>query len=292
MKATTLFCLLAGVLPSLIRPATVQAQCVFDPVVTGNLLVCPETSTILSTQSYDAYQWYRRSYPNGTAEPISGATDSVLSVHHLETPVYISVLATKDGCSEQSPEVLVDGLVFLPVTVQSLGTFDIGNNGEHIICLGDTVFFVLSLPYTLNIQWYNGPDPIPNANNDTLVVTAPGNFSVTASPGDCPNYMTSLGLQIQVVWGNTPGCTTGTGAPLDPALAAVMPNPVRSSLLVAIDAAGPVDLTLFNAVGQAVRHQKFAVSTELHTYDLPNGVYTLHLQTGQGYLLRQVVVQH
>ncbi len=268
------------------------AQCSFDPTVTGDLLVCPESATTLGTQQYESYQWYRRTYPNGTTEPIQGATGPSLSVDYLETPVYISVAATAGGCTEQSPEVLVDGLAFLPVTVQSSGEFDVGPNGEHIICAGDTVFFILMLPYTRNIQWFDGPNEIAGATNDTLLVTQPGNYWVTASPTECPNYLASLGLQIPVIWGSTPGCTTSIGDPANPDIGAViMPNPARESLLVGVDIADPVQLTLFNTLGQIVRQETFSVSTELHTFDLPVGVYTLVLQANTARLARQVVVQ-
>ncbi|MCB9329969.1 MAG: T9SS type A sorting domain-containing protein [Lewinellaceae bacterium] len=268
------------------------AQCSFDPTVSGNLLVCPESATMLTTQQYDSYQWYRRPYPDGAAEPIQGATGPSLSVDYLETPVYISVAATQGGCTEQSPEVLVDGLAFLPVTVQSSGEFNIGPNGEHIICAGDTVYFMIMLPYTRNIQWYDGLNEIAGATDDTLVVTQPGNYWVTASPTDCPNYMASLGLQIPVIWGSTPGCTTSVGDPADSGMdAVIMPNPARESLLVGVDIAGIVHLSLFNSLGQIVRQESFSVSTELHTSDLPVGVYTLVLQANVVRLARQVVVQ-
>jgi len=268
------------------------AQCTFNPTVTGNLLVCPESATTLGTQPYDVYQWYRRSYPNGTATPIAGATGPTLAVTADETPVYISLLATQGGCSEQSPEVLVDGLAFLPVTVLSDGQFSIGPNGEHVICAGDTVYFVALLPYTINFQWYDGPDPIPGAQDDTLVVTQPGNYWLTASPGECPNYTASLGLEISVVWGDSPGCTpTSVTDPGDPFEAVVMPNPAQESFLIGVDVPGVIRLSLFNALGQEVRNATFSVSAEVPTHDLPAGTYVLALQHESGRLTRQVVVQ-
>jgi hypothetical protein len=268
------------------------AQCPFDPTVQGNLLVCPEAATTLNTQQYDSYQWYRRAYPNGTSEPISGATNNTVSVDYTETPVYISVLATQGGCSEQSPEVLVDGLAFLPVTVQSTGTFQIGPNGEQIICLGDTIYQIVMLPYTINIQWYNGANAIAGAHDDTLVVTQPGNYWLTASPTECPNYTASLGVQIPVIWGTSPGCTSSVETPDYPKIGAILlPNPARESLLVGVDVSGTVQLRLFDALGRTVRQQEFAVSTEVPTHDLPPGVYTLLLKAAAGSVAKQLVVR-
>lgn len=268
------------------------AQCPFDPTVTGNLLVCPQAATTLSTQPSDSYQWYRRSYPNGTAMPISGATGPTLEVVADDTPVYISVRTTQGGCSEQSPEVLVDGLAFLPVTVLSDGEFTIGPNGEQVICVGDTVFLVALLPYTINFQWYNGQDSIPGAQDDTLVVTQPGNFWLTASPGECPNYTASLGLEIPVIWGDTPGCTpTSVTEPAPPFEAVVMPNPAQESFLIGVDVPGTVRLSLVNPLGQEVRHTTFTVTTEVPVHDLPAGAYVLLLQHAAGSVTKQVVVQ-
>ena len=267
------------------------AQCAFDPSVTGDPLVCPESSVTLGTQSYDSYQWYSRAFPNGAAQPIAGATDSTLVVDYSQTPVYIFVSATKSGCTENSPEVLIDGLAFLPVTVASEGDFEISPNGEQIICEGDTILQLLLLPYTQNIQWYNGNDPIPGANNDTLVVTEPGNYWVTASPESCPAYNASLGVQIPVIWGNTPGCITSTAEPMPAFEAHLVPNPAESSVFIGVDAPGPVRLTLYDAVGKTVREAEFVVATEIITAGLPAGMYTVWLQSGKGSLGKRLVVQ-
>lgn len=129
-----------------IIPARLAAQCAFDPTITGNVPVCPESAVTLGTQNYDSYQWYRRAFPNGTAQAIAGATAPTLDVAYGETPVYVFVAATQNGCTENSPEVLVDGQAFLPVTVASEGEFDLGPNGEQIICSGDTIFQTKEAP--------------------------------------------------------------------------------------------------------------------------------------------------
>lgn len=286
---TIALCLFAALLAGTSRLA---AQCVFDPTVTGDLLVCPESMASLGTQPYDAYQWYRRDFPNGTAQPIAGATGPTLDVAYNETPVYVFVAATRNACTENSPEVLVDGLAFLPVAVASEGKFTTGPNGEQVICTGDTIFQILLQPYTTNIQWFNGQSPIPGATDDTLVVTQPGLYWVSGSPTDCPNYTASLGVQISVVWGSTPGCATGTATPEAPPFELhLLPNPAQASVFIGVDAPGSVRLTLFDAMGRALRKLEFVVATELVTADLPAGMYSLLLETEKGSLSRQLAVQ-
>lgn len=271
--------------------ARLAAQCVFDPTVTGDVLVCPEGSTTLGTQTYDAYQWYRRDFPSGTAQPISGATAATLMVDYNDTPVYISVAATQNSCTEQSPEVLVDGRAFLPVVVRSEGEFEVGPNGEQVICAGDTIYQIILLPYTINIQWYEGASPIAGATGDTLIVTQPGDYWVTGSPEDCPEYEASLGLQIPVVWGSGPGCITNTREPESPFEVTILPNPAQTSVFISADVPGSVRLTLFDQQGKTIRETEFEVVTEIITSDLPAGVYTLHLQCRQGRATRQLIVR-
>lgn len=267
------------------------AQCVFDPTVTGDLLVCPESATMLGTQPADACQWYRRDFPSGAAQLIPGATGPTLAVSYAQTPVYISVAATQASCTGQSPEVLVDGRTFLPLAVQSAGTFETGQNGEQLLCMGDTIWQIALPPYALNFQWYEGQNPVPGANSDTLVVTQPGQYWLTASPADCPNYTASLGLQIAVEWSTAPGCTLRSGEPAASFEAVVMPNPAQESFLIGVDISGTLRLTLVNALGQAIRQQEFAVSTELYTGDLTAGLYSLLLESKEGRVVKQVVIQ-
>src|SRR6188508_2656000 len=93
-------------------PFTLLAQCPFDPTVTpSNLILCPGSTDTLWTQPYEAYQWYQ----NNTLVP--GATNQFYVVNSSD---YYSVAATQYGCTEQSPQVLVDGWFFLlPYVIHS-----------------------------------------------------------------------------------------------------------------------------------------------------------------------------
>jgi hypothetical protein len=90
-----------------------MAQCPFDPTVEGETILCPGGTSVLSTQVYDSYQWYQRPYGDTIAVPIPGATGPTYTVTEADVISYISVEATLNGCTEISPEVLIDGYVFL-----------------------------------------------------------------------------------------------------------------------------------------------------------------------------------
>jgi len=272
--------------------AAMQAQCNFDPTVTGNLLLCPESSSVLGTQQYDAYQWYTRAYgDNGPGQPVSGATAPTFEVNAYDTPVYVSVAATLGGCTEKSPEVLVDGLAFLPITVSSYGDYTVNFEGELVICSGDTVWMEALLPYTLNFKWYDGTEPVPGGNTSTLVVTTPGHYWLTASPGACPNWTATFGLQITVIWGSDPGCVTAIEDP-EPSLdVKILPNPASDKLRISVADFASVDLRLIDAQGKVVRERTFAEQTVIDVSDLPSGIYVLQLNSETGRAVKRIVVE-
>lgn len=268
------------------------AQCAHNPTVTGNLLLCPESTSLLSTQQYDSYQWYKRPFSGGASEPIPGATGQTWEADAYEdTPSYISVETTLNGCTEKSPEVLVDGLAFLPVVVSSSGDFEVSPEGELVICSGDTIWMEVLLPYTINFQWYDGGVPIAGANDDTLVVTAPGNFRVSASPEACPGWTSFLGLEIPVIWGSSPGCLTSVKDPRQDLKVEILPNPAVDKIQVTVADFAPVSLLLFDVQGKIVRERTFAEQTTLDVADLPAGVYVLQLTSENGSAVKRIVVE-
>ena len=173
------------------------AQCPFDPTITpSDLILCPNSEGTLSTQAYDSYQWYK------AGAPIIGQTGPTLLVDAYSSAGYMfSVEATQNGCTEMSPEVLVDGWAFLGVTVMTTGAQPLyfTQNGP-VYCTLDTVLLVMMLPYDTNIQWTNGGDPIPGATDDTLVVTSPGQYSASGAPALCPDFQQQLGVWVDVLF--------------------------------------------------------------------------------------------
>ena len=275
----------------LLHFAVSSAQCPFTPTVTGDLLVCPEGRTTLSTQVYDAYQWYVRPFGTTTSFPVQGANGQSYTVQYEDTPVYVSVDATLNNCTERSAEVLVDGLVFLPVTVLSSGQFTIGPNGEAIICAGDTMYLIVMQPYTVNIQWYDDGVPIPGANDDTLVVTQPGFFWLTASPGQCPDLSASLGVIIQVAWSDVPGCAPSSIREPKRIEAFLAPNPAEDYMELTVAETGPVEFVLSDMAGRPLRRQVFAGHTVISLAELPRGAYVLQLKSEAGASAYKVIAR-
>jgi hypothetical protein len=181
---------------------TVHAQCTITPTITpASPILCPNTTdTLRTTQPYQTYQWYK----NNVA--ISGATNSWLAVDYFNDAGYnFSVSVTQDTCSGTSAQNLVDGWVFLLPTVMSSGNIN--------FCPGDTEYLVLMPPYEVNIQWTNNNVPIPGANDDTLIVTQSGNYSVSGAPQICPQFVLQLGVVINIVFSGpqTPVITYSNG---------------------------------------------------------------------------------
>lgn len=84
------------------------AQCTHNPTVTpNNLIFCPSGGfDTLWTQNYQGYQWFK----DGVLQV--GDTLRYRRVTHLDAGSMFSVDATLNGCTERSPQVMVDGWVF------------------------------------------------------------------------------------------------------------------------------------------------------------------------------------
>ncbi len=183
---------------TLLFSAVLSAQCPFTPTINEQgPILCPDEVFTLTTQVYDAYQWYQE------GAPIPGATGPTFDVNYFDHSGYSFTLeATLDGCTTQSVALLVDGWAFLPPIVIHEGDEPMfqGPTGEPTYCEGAYVLFTLGMPYTENIQWFQNGMPIPGADDISFQVTEAGSYTVEAAPAVCPNSITPLGLSIDVAF--------------------------------------------------------------------------------------------
>lgn len=171
------------------------AQCPFTPTVApAGLVLCPNEAALLSTEEYDAYQWYR------DGEAIDGETGQTLEVSSMDAGSSFSVEATLDGCTEMSTAQLVDGWVFLLPFVVHAGDEPLyfGDNGEQHNCDGDSVLLIFS--FSENVRWFRNGAEIPFATNDTLLVMESGAYTAEGAPDVCPDFIMNLGLEVPIIF--------------------------------------------------------------------------------------------
>lgn len=174
-----------------------QNPCGLTPeIANGDIILCPNENDVLSVTGgpYEAYQWLR------DGQIIPDETDPILYINQYNDAGYhFSVRVDSAGCTATSPEILVDGWVFLLPTVLSEGEYTIDpQDGSILLCEGDLLRLTLNQPYTENIQWRRNDVNIPGANQSSYNVTQSGLYDVSGAPSVCPDYIVSLGVYIDV----------------------------------------------------------------------------------------------
>ncbi len=260
----------------------VQAQCTHDPRIAGDTILCPNASGTLGTQAADSFQWYSRAYGSAITDPILGATSQTLNVGQADVLFYFSVDATLNGCTERSPEVLLDAWAFLPIYYEVTGNFFNGPNGTSI-CSGDSMMLTLGLPFDTLITWYRNNVAMPSETNRTLVIRQPGTYRAKASPTTCPNYF-EYGLNESV---DTVNCTVAVD---EESLSAVQifPNPVSDWIEIRSSVGDLQRIRIYNAVGQLILSQ-FVDQREVRIdlQHLASGFYWMETDLGSRRFVRQ-----
>jgi hypothetical protein len=176
-----------------------NAQCDFTPeIVPKRPILCPNgKDTLVTTETYDSYQWYRNN------RPIPGATHRSYIAHSKDdVGAFIKVEATKNGCTAFSKRTFVDGWVFNPPIIIETG--DVGVYDAYrdalIECKSDTLTLTLGSTYTVNIQWYNNYRPIPGADGQSYNVTQNGSYTVCGAPDICPDYVACEGIPLNALY--------------------------------------------------------------------------------------------
>ncbi|MBK9291998.1 MAG: hypothetical protein IPM52_10280 [Bacteroidetes bacterium] len=87
-----------------------------NPTVTGENMLCPEGTGVVSTQVFDTYQWHRRYLGSSQTQSLPGQVFQQLVMdYHNFAASYVSVTVTQGGQTATSPEFFVDGYVFCPL---------------------------------------------------------------------------------------------------------------------------------------------------------------------------------
>jgi hypothetical protein len=272
--------------------ATLQAQCDFTPTVVGDLLLCPGAGGQLSTQSYDSYQWQKRTWPNGTWADIPNATNQTLSIGPDDVLFNFRVRATVGSCTENSTEVLVDGRVFLLPVVEHGGVYTFSPQGGYRVCTGDSMTLRLLLPYTTNITWFRNDQPMADTTN-LLVIREAGAYTVQGAPGVCPDFIVPLGITFDV---EVVDCSPSSVYDGEKQVAGLRlsPQPAYEQLTVSLENdASFTALELFDLSGQR-RLSTYSLSPQTRMYlsleGLPAGIYLLRIFT-DGYWLSGKLVK-
>lgn len=273
MKTTLLF-LFAGLLT-----ITASAQA---PTITGDLLLCPDTSgtaSITTNQVYDSYQWHWKYW--FTADPyvpISGANGPSFTYDwNTYDQALLKVVVTLNGQTYESNVLQIDSYAWVGLTMGYQDEPDDNiefdpNSGNLMLCAGTGFTISVYMPYTV-VQWYRNGIAIPGATSMELHVTEAGSYHVVAAPGFCPNSTDSTeGLPIVVAIDNN--CNLGVVHP-DTDLFTFYPNPVSGQLH--FSAQSPVEtLTVFNMTGQKVFAAEPATALgQADLSSLASGIYVL-----------------
>ncbi len=155
----------------------------------------PVQLNLESETEYDSYNWYTTFYTGDDdyelGNPIAGANQSMVDIIAEGVDWYTAEVDSA-GCIGYSDPILIDTWVFQAPTVTSYNNAEICEEGDstllHISFPGDWAY----------IEWFDVYDPVPDSNNDTLWVTNPGSYTVTAYPSICPEFGFSSGVGVEV----------------------------------------------------------------------------------------------
>lgn len=244
-----------------------------NPSITGDNMLCPEGTGVVSTQTFDTYQWKRRYFGSANTELLQGENSQTLVMDYFNyAGSYVSVTVSLNGASATSAEFFVDGYMFLPLFVISEGNYIIGPEGEFLICPGDSVLFTLGNSASVNVQWLRDGEPIPGANQLQLAVYQPGVYSVFASPEVCPDYVQMFGMDLVVQF-----CPVGLAKKQIVDLK-IYPNPAQSFISVsgfqsdAIMVYRIIDLNGRTIITSTLTSD---ATVKIETGMLPKGIYLL-----------------
>ena len=242
------------------------------PEITGDNMLCPEgTGQIMTTEEYDSYKWVYWYYGSEDTLSFPDTTRSITLNHYDHAATFFQVTVTSGDSTFTSEPFLVDGWSFLPVTVLSTGDYEVGPNGEFVLCPGDTIYFEIQLPYDTLITWTHDGAPITGENQRVLVVTQPGIYGVSGAPDICPNFIQQLGVELDVQT-----CEVNSTGKVNTAQFAIYPSVVKDALYIDNHSGISQQYRILNISGTVIT--RGTVEDGLNTIQLPDlekGIYIL-----------------
>ncbi len=221
--------------------------CPFTPTISPQeLALCPGTSDTLSTQLYDAYQWYdadHNAVPGATAANLIVATDNRYYVE-----------ATLNGCSERSAPapVSITGTTVMWSIVPAGELI-----GEDSACTGTALALVVQFNKPPGaddslIDWRFNGNPVAGYHNDTLLITETGIYQANVRHDRCA----ALDQAKQIHFTFVP-CGLSIKSP-DASPFAMVPNPVHDILQLSSAAflSATYNLHIINQLGQIIHQQQ------------------------------------
>jgi hypothetical protein len=291
MKKLLFLCFFAIILIQF--PFVLNGQCLFTPHVLGDTVICINQQNTLSTEIYESYQWYARPFlSTDLAQPIVGANQQTLDATEDLLLNHLSVEVTKNGCTERSQEVLLDGYVFGSLTVKSSGDFLTLPDGLFF-CEGDTITLEVLPAYTDNVQWTNYGVPISGANDVQYSVTEPGSYNVVAATYIC-QFVDSLPLllAIKTFYRNPTECTTPTYLPQKEVTTTIQYSASQSMIFVETDLQGSLRYEIVRLNGQLVQSGQTQGKGSITVDKLTAGMYLFRLESaGKSFIQKFVVPQ-
>ena len=306
-----------------------QAQCNHNPTITNpnllqleqpTIMLCgPQETAVLSTQVYDSYQWYRKDYVFAPDVPqwvaIPGATSQTLTiVGETDLLSQFKVAATLNGCTEESPEIIIDAYAFSSPSIQVYITansyqivYDDMGGIDHVdVCNGSSVLLKDTHPAQNGVHtWFKclpsttppaSTDPcvIPGATGDEITITTTGVYGFYACTEICPNtcmYAGSNGL-TDIRFGNFTFCTLGNQEQTKENTLTLYPNPTDNYLFIGKEEEIYKELIIIDMTGKTV------LMKENHQYNVPinvtqlsAGTYNIISKTNEGKIYKNKFIK-